>query len=380
MKAVFKSSTYLICKAPFSDNTNKPITFSVSLNKQQQSRDMIDYWYYQHPILAKLLPNYGPDDGGNEIILMGSNMHPFIDETIINNANDTFCIFSDLKVKTPARLINATKMACIAPATFDGISVTGVDLTLNNQNYTDDDVPYYYYKPPKIYEMIPREGPTKGGTNVTIFASEFKKTKHILCVFDGVKTRAKWISSSEIECITPKWPSPVSVPVWVIYEEDGDKSKSTTLPFLYYENPEVHSLEPPCGPTYGYTQITVKGKNFVNMGLNKAKCIFNGKKAMNVTIINETTLMCSSPPLTRSESLMPALDMRHNVEITLNGAESTENHVKFGYYPDPEIAQVLDSPRGPVIGGTHSTLVGRGFKHENVCNLKIRYGALEVTP
>ena len=47
------------------------------------------------------------------------------------------------------------------------------------------------------------------------------------------------------------------------------------------------SLEPPCGPTYGYTQIVVKGKNFVNMGLNKAKCIFNGKKAMNVTIIDE---------------------------------------------------------------------------------------------
>ena len=35
---------------------------------------------------------------------------------------------------------------------------------------------------------------------------------------------------------------------------------------------------------------------------------------------------------------------------------------------------------GPIVGGTQSTLVGRGFKHENVCNLKIRYGALEVTP
>lgn len=198
VKAVFKSSTYAICKAPFSDNTNKPISFSVSLNKQQQSRDMIDYWYYSHPILAKLEPNYGPEDGGNEIILMGSNFHPFIDETRINNANDTFCIFSDLNVKTPARLINATKMACIAPATFDGISVTGVDLTLNNQNYTDDDVPYYYYRPPKIYEMVPRDGPTQGGTLVTIYANEFKKNKHILCVFDGLKTRAKLVSSTEI--------------------------------------------------------------------------------------------------------------------------------------------------------------------------------------
>lgn len=101
---------------------------------------------------------------------------------------------------------------------------------------------------------------------------------------------------------------------------------------------------------------------------------------MNVTIIDENTLLCSSPPLTRSESLMPALDMRHTIEVTLNGAETTKNNVKFHYYPDPEIAQVLNSPRGPVSGGTASTLVGRGYKHENVCNLKIRYGALEVTP
>lgn len=359
--ATFKSPNYLICRAPFSDNTNKPIPFSVSLNKQQQSRDDISYWYYSGAIVAKLEPNYGPEDGGNEIILMGSNMHPFIDETKINNANDTFCIFTDLNVKTPARLINSTKMACTAPATFDGITVTGVDFTLNNQNYTDDDVPYYYYKPPKIYDMIPREGPTKGGTHVKIFAAEFRKDKHILCNFDGIKTRAKLLNSQEIECVAPKWAAPEQVQVYVTYEEDGKKSKSTSLPFLYYETPEVHSLDPPCGPTYGYTQITVKGKNFINMGLNKAKCIFEGKKQMNVTIIDENTLICSSPPLTRSESLMPALDMRHTLEVTLNGLETTENHIKFHYYPDPEISKVLDSPRGPVSGGTHSTLVGRGY-------------------
>lgn len=152
------------------------------------------------------------------------------------------------------------------------------------------------------------------------------------------------------------------------------------MPFQYYETPEVLSLEPACGPTYGFTQVTVKGKNFVNMGLNKAKCIFNGKKAMNVTIIDETTLLCSSPPLTRSESLMAWKDMRHTLEVTLNGAETTTSGVKFAYYPDPEISSVSDSNMGPVSGGTNSSITGRGFKHENVCNLKIRYGALETTP
>lgn len=97
------------------------------------------------------------------------------------------------------------------------------------------------------------------------------------------------------------------------------------------------------------------------MGLNRAKCIFNGQKAMNVTIINSQTLLCSSPPLTRSQSLMPPMDMRHTVEVTLNGQETTDNRVKFAYYPDPEIMKVLDSPMGPIVGGTQSTLVGRGY-------------------
>ena len=241
-------------------------------------------------------------------------------------------------------------------------------------------MPYYYYKPPKIYDMQPREGPTRGGTHVRIFAQEFKRSKKILCSFDGVKVKATIINSGEIECVSPKRPSPGIVPVAVLYAEDGEKSKSSSLPFLYYESPEIHSISPTCGPTYGYTQITVTGKNFVNMGLNKAKCIFNGHKPMNVTIINETTLKCSSPPMTRSESLMPYLDMRHTIEITLNGAETTNSGIKFWYYPDPEILQVLNSELGPISGGTESTLVGQGYKHENVCNLKIRYGAMETTP
>ena len=73
-------------------------------------------------------------------------------------------------------------------------------------------------------------------------------------------------------------------------------------------------------------------------------------------------------------------DMRHTLEVTLNGAETTKSGIKFAYYPDPEISAVLNSNMGPVSGGTNSTLTGRGFKHENDCNLKIRYGALETTP
>jgi len=74
---------------------------------------------------------------------------------------------------------------------------------------------------------------------------------------------------------------------------------------LYYEQPEIHDIEPKCGPTLGYTQITVKGKNFVEMGFSMAKCVFNNTVHMNTTIINEETLLCSTPPLTVHQASLP---------------------------------------------------------------------------
>jgi hypothetical protein len=166
---------------------------------------LIDYWYYQDPHVAKLVPNFGPDSGGNRIELQGSNLYPFIDEEkFVDNRNDSFCVFWDLKAKKmPMTYISSTRASCEVPPALEGVSVTGVDVTLNNQNYTDDDVPYYFYKPPKVYNMIPREGPTKGGTDVRIFAPEFKPNKKIVCVFGETRTHGKHISKTEVECISP---------------------------------------------------------------------------------------------------------------------------------------------------------------------------------
>ena len=52
--------------------------------------------------------------------------------------------------------------------------------------------------------MDPKEGPTKGGTIVHIYASEFKKNKHIICIWNlhsgRVKNRGKLLTDTEIEC------------------------------------------------------------------------------------------------------------------------------------------------------------------------------------
>ena len=360
-----------------------PITFSISLNKQQNSRQVLNYWYYTNPNLAKLEPNYGPESGGNEIILMGSGFFPFaeyaphrvnatetpparllsdveeIDPYTISNANDTFCIFRDLGITVPARVINSTKVGCVVPATFNDIAIVGVDLSLNGQDFSDDDVPYYFYKPPKIYDMEPREGPTRGGTDVHIYASEFKKNKHLLCIWNlhtgRIRNRGILISDTEIECRSPpSLNNPGPVTIQITYEEDGRKSESDPMGFTYYESPVLSSIEPACGPSYGQTQLTIHGANFIENGFGKAQCVFNATHHMNATVVSGEMLYCSTPKLSDFESSLPWADMKYQVQVTMNGQTLTEGNAIFAYYVDPEITAVENSSIGPVAGNTHS--------------------------
>jgi hypothetical protein len=135
----------MTCISPFSDVVEKPIPFSISLNKQQNSKDHIDFWYYNWPQVVELVPNYGPDSGGNTILVKGNNFLPFIGEDIDNN-NDTFVEFEGIG-KVKAHVINSTKLTVVAPPNYL-MEKTLVELTLNNQQYTDDNIPYFYYRPP----------------------------------------------------------------------------------------------------------------------------------------------------------------------------------------------------------------------------------------
>jgi hypothetical protein len=79
--------------------------------------------------VVDLVPNFGPDTGGNKVLVKGNNFMPFIDSDI-DNQNDTFCIFEGLG-KVQATVINSTKLYCEAPPNYV-VEQTFVEVTLNN--------------------------------------------------------------------------------------------------------------------------------------------------------------------------------------------------------------------------------------------------------
>ena len=123
---------------------------------------------------------------------------------------------------------------------------TRVEVTLNNQQYTDDNVPYYYYRPPQVFDIDPREGPTKGGTKVIVFGTKFKDSKNITCRFGNQPVHGTWLDSSRIQCVSPPTDKPGYVPLTISYE--GERYSSETVKYLYYDTPEVYNITPTCGP------------------------------------------------------------------------------------------------------------------------------------
>jgi len=172
--------------------------FSVSLNGQQQTRDPIEFWYYNDPQVTFIDPDTGPEKGGNVIKLRGENFKPFRKaEGELDIDNSTFCYFVALGAYRKADVQNSTRASCKAPESYY-FRETAVEITLNAADRTDDGTLYHYYKPPFLFDAEPRQGPVSGGTVVTIVGSNFTDSGNITCRFGSTTVEAKRISSSEV--------------------------------------------------------------------------------------------------------------------------------------------------------------------------------------
>ena len=100
------------------------------------------------------------------------------------------------------------------------------------------------------------------------------------------------MSIIEIECVSPEVDKPGYVDLKLAF---GNDDWSKPVNYLYYDFPKIYSIEPPCGPETGFTQIAIKGANFIDLGRNKALCVFNKTKFMNATVMSDNLMYCDSP-------------------------------------------------------------------------------------
>ena len=52
--------------------------------------------------------------------------------------------------------------------------------TINNQNYTDQELTFSYFNPPSVLEVEPLSGPINGGTVINFWGNAFEH-KNLTC-------------------------------------------------------------------------------------------------------------------------------------------------------------------------------------------------------
>ena len=376
VKAKYISDNYLTCISPPSDVVQKKLPFSISFNNQQNSRQDIPFVYYEYPQVFRLEPNRGPDSGGTVVRIRGQNFNPMIEIPEMNNYNDTFCKFGNLSL-TNGKIISSTEMECVSPPSYEARAVP-VEISLNNREWTNDNVLFHYYHPPFVYFINPTIGPVTGNTTVTVTGSNFEDTGYVSCKFGNIETRGEFINHNELKCRSPPVDKPQTVPLQVAVNPT-EYSSGINTQYRYYDSPVISHIEPICGPERGYTQITVFGENFPVGYSHDVKCVFNRQIFTNATVMSDSVIKCDTPSVLNYDGVNEQHITQYQVEITLNGVEINGPQQTFYYYKAPTITGVTPI-FGPVEGGTTVNITGFDFKQREACNITARFATYHTKP
>jgi hypothetical protein len=331
------------------------VPFSVSLiGDFSDAQNSMEFRYYAPPVVEKIVPIYGPKNGGTVVTVYGKD---FIDFD-----QYTRCSFGIKQV--PATFISDSLLYCVAPPSDVTTEAMPFRVTLNDQQNTQQDIVYWYYPNPAIMRLIPDRGPTNDKTLVRIEGQDMDAFNNInwdvdnrndtYCRFGmDYVTKADVKSDTLVFCEAP--PSPIVRTVLVdLTLNDADMVLNPQdwtdnhLPFTYYAPPYLFGAVPDVGPTSGNTTVIVYGSNFNNTG--QIKCKF-GSKVVVGEFLSLNEIKCVSPPVDN-----PGL-----VDLSLAISEdSFSKAIKYLYYATPEVFSI--SPIcGPYTGYTQIEVTGKNF-------------------
>lgn len=194
---------------------------------------------------------------------------------------------------------------------------------------------------PAITGLAPTEGPTAGGTVVTITGSGFTAATDVAF---GATSATSFTVDSDTQ-ITATTPAGTAGLVDVSVTTPGGTDTELEA-YTYVAAPTIAGLIPTAGPTAGGTLVTITGT-----GLTGATSVtFGGTPATSFTVVSDTQIAATSPA-----AVAGPVDVAVS---TVGGAATAVN--AYTYVAAPTIT-ALSPTAGPTAGGTVVTITGTGF-------------------
>ncbi len=293
------------------------------------------------PQVTSLSPPDGPIGGGTTVTVTGTNFVP----------GQTTVTFGNTTVLTPGVSVNGDGTVLTVsspPATLSGT----VDVTVttpNGSSSTTSADRFTYRAAPTIGGLSPSDGPTGGGTSVTITGTSFVVGETTVS-FGGTSVSAANVHVIASNTLTVTSPVGAAGPADVTVATPGG-SATRAGGFTYRAAPTVADLSPTAGPTAGGTTVTITGTGFVPGGTT----VTFGSQTVPASGVNgDGTVLTVSSPAVPSSQAGPV-----SVTVTTAGGQATAPR-QFTYLGAPGGGNITPGG-GPIGGGTPVTITGTGF-------------------
>ncbi|QEE60478.1 choice-of-anchor G family protein [Salinibacterium sp. dk2585] len=285
------------------------------------------YEYLDEPVITAIAPEEGPETGGTEVTLTGTDFTAATSVAFDGVPATAFVVVDD-------ETITAT-----SPAGAPGVA----DVVVTGPGGSSDPVDFTYVNVPSITSVTPDSGPVDGGTEVTIIGEGFTDATDV--TFDGVPgTDFEVVDDSTVTVTTPEGEGVVEV----VVEHPVADSAPAEFVYLAPGAATVTSIAPDRGPETGGTTVTITGAGF-EAGDGVTGVTFAGMPATDVTIVSDTELTAVSPANAAGVATV----------VVLNEAGPSAP-LGFTYFAVMSI-NAVDPGVGPEDGGNTVTIVGACF-------------------
>ncbi len=292
------------------------------------------YSYNEPPFLASVNPEFGPETGGTEVTLSGSN---FASDNGLGTNEGLSVKFGNQFASTVV-VTSSTSIVAVSPS-GEGV----VDVTVENENglsILNDG--FSYTPPPTVTGISPDFGPQQGGTNVTITGEDFLPSNDTTVYFGSTPSgQVDVINSGKIIAVSPAGSGIVNVKV--LNNNGFDILEDV---FTYLAPPNIVSISPSSGTVAGGTEVMLSGHNFYEEGFS---VLFGNNAGVDVDVVSLTLATATTPPGSGTADV---------VVTNLYGSDRLED--AFNYLPPPQLDSVSPS-FGSEAGGTLVTLHGSNF-------------------
>jgi hypothetical protein len=198
---------------------------------------------------------------------------------------------------------------------------------------------------PTVTSVTPNQGPTAGGTTVSITGTNFLGCGSI--AFGDPPANFIINSGTQITAFTPP-SSAGTVDVRVTNADGTSPTSSGDLYFYTAMPPTVTGVAPAQGPTAGGTTVTITGTNFLN-----ATAVFFGSASATFTVNSPSQITAFAPP--NSEGTVDVQVSNPDGNSTLSPGD------RFTYQGAPPTVTGVSPNAGPTSGGTTVTITGTNF-------------------